>query len=193
VGAQLIMAVVMVSLHRRVFNPSVHPLDLTIGPWMVWICQAVLDPICVADHVEAHRPGIDSVPVARLLGELDAIVRENGVDLLGHGFEHVLQDLPDCLSISHFNELGDGERGCPIYADEEVELAFSGLQLGNVDVEEPIRVALELLPFGLMAFELRQPRDAMSVQTPMERCLDLHRFRSGQVLMLGGPLFEGHG
>ena len=23
--------------------------------------------------------------------------------------------------------------------------------------------------------------------------LDLHRFRSGQVLMLGGPLFEGHG
>lgn len=23
--------------------------------------------------------------------------------------------------------------------------------------------------------------------------LDLHRFRSGQALMLGGPLFEGHG
>ena len=23
--------------------------------------------------------------------------------------------------------------------------------------------------------------------------LDLHRFRSGQVLILGGPLFEGHG
>ena len=23
--------------------------------------------------------------------------------------------------------------------------------------------------------------------------LDLHRFRSGQVLMLSGPLFEGHG
>jgi hypothetical protein len=24
-------------------------------------------------------------------------------------------------------------------------------------------------------------------------CVDLHRFRSGQVLMLGGLLFEGHG
>jgi hypothetical protein len=24
-------------------------------------------------------------------------------------------------------------------------------------------------------------------------CLDLHRFRFGQVLILGGPLFEGHG
>jgi hypothetical protein len=23
--------------------------------------------------------------------------------------------------------------------------------------------------------------------------MDLHRFRSGQVLILGGPLFEGHG
>ncbi len=23
--------------------------------------------------------------------------------------------------------------------------------------------------------------------------VDLHRFRSGQVLILGGPLFEGHG
>jgi hypothetical protein len=26
-----------------------------------------------------------------------------------------------------------------------------------------------------------------------QRIVDLHRFRSGQVLMLGGPLFEGHG
>jgi hypothetical protein len=27
----------------------------------------------------------------------------------------------------------------------------------------------------------------------LRHAMDLHRFRSGQVFMLGGPLFEGHG
>jgi transposase-like protein len=36
---------------------------------------------------------------------------------------------------------------------------------------------------------------AKGARTPMREAqrMDLHRFRSGQVFMLGGPLFEGHG
>ena len=45
------MAVVTVSFHYCVFNRSVHQLDLAIGPGMVWLGQAVLDPICLADHI----------------------------------------------------------------------------------------------------------------------------------------------
>ena len=42
-----------------------------------------------------------------------------------------------------------------------------------------------------------EPLDDFSAVLPSGVCpgrnLDLHRFRSGQVLILGGPLFEGHG
>jgi ATP-dependent DNA helicase RecG len=37
------------------------------------------------------------------------------------------------------------------------------------------------------------PSNAAQASGIIKRALDLHRFRSGQVLMLSGPLFEGHG
>ena len=53
----------------------------------------MLDTVGLTDHVEAHWPRINGVPDAGQLRELDAIVGENGVDLIGDGFEHVLQKL----------------------------------------------------------------------------------------------------
>jgi len=76
---------------------------------------------------------------------------DNGVDLIGHGLEHVLQELPGGLSVSCRNELGDGEFGRPVNAYKEIELAFNRLHLGDVDAEEPDGVALELLALGLVA------------------------------------------
>lgn len=129
----------------------------------------MLDPVGLTDHVEAHWPRIDGVPVARLLGELDAIVGQYGVDLIGHSLEHVLQELPSSLSISRFNELSDGELGCPVDADEEKELSLSGLHFRDVYVEEPYGIALELLALWFVPFDLRQPRDAVSLQAPVQR------------------------
>ncbi|AML51138.1 hypothetical protein RC74_07575 [Falsihalocynthiibacter arcticus] len=83
------MAVVMVSLHCRVLNRSVHPLDLAIGPRMVWLGQAVFDPICLAEHF----PRIYFVTVARLLSELDAVIGEDRVDPIGEFLEQMLEEL----------------------------------------------------------------------------------------------------
>jgi len=88
-----------------------------------------------ADHVEAHRPGGDGVAVPGLLGELDPVVGKNRPDLVWHGLEHVLQEFPCGLSVNRCNALSDGELGCPVDADEQVELALGGLHLGNIDVE----------------------------------------------------------
>ena len=129
----------------------------------------MLDPVGPTDHVEAHRSGIDGAPVARLLGELDAIIGENGVDLIGQGFDHALQKLPGGLSVSRSNELGKRELVCPVDADEEVELAFSRLNLGNVEVEKPYWIALEPVALGLVAFDIQQARDAMTLKAPMQR------------------------
>jgi hypothetical protein len=73
----------MEALNGRVLDRAVHPLDLAVRPRMVRLGQPVLDAVGLADHVEAHGPGGDGVPVPRLLGELDAVVCENGVDLMG--------------------------------------------------------------------------------------------------------------
>ena len=136
---------------------------------MVWLGQPMLDPVGFAGHVEAHRPGIDGVPVAWLLGELDAIIRENGVDLVGYGFEHVLQKLPSSLSVSRCNELRHGELAGSVDANEEIELAIGRLNLCNINMKEPDWVALELLPPRLVPLDIRQPRDAVSLQAPVQR------------------------
>jgi len=118
-----------------------------------------------------------------LLCELDAVVGQNGVDLIGHGFEHVLQELPCGLPVCLLDELGHGKLACSVNIHEQVELDFSSLNLGNIDVEEaPLGrfalqiacwavdgVAFELLTLWLVTFHIRQPRNAMTLQTSMQR------------------------
>jgi hypothetical protein len=109
------------------------------------------------------------------------------MDLIGHSLEHVLQELPGRLPVSSCNELSDGELGRPVDTHEEKKLSLGRLHLGDVDVDrasgsppvrEPLaranRIPLELLPTWLVALDIRQARDAMPLQAPMQR-------RSGQV------------
>ena len=49
-----------------------------------------------------------------------------------------------------------------------MEFALCSPQLGDVDVKDPDRVALEPLLLGCVAVHVRQPRDAMSVQTSVQ-------------------------
>ena len=136
---------------------------------MVWLREAVLDTVGLADHVKAHGPGRDGVVISRLLGELNAVVGENGMDLVGHGFEQVLKEFPGCFSVGLLDELSDRKLAGAVDADEQVELAFGSLHLGNIDVEEPDWIAFEALTFGLVALDVGQTRDAVSLQAPMQR------------------------
>jgi hypothetical protein len=156
------------ALDGCVLDRAVHLLDQAIRPRMVRLGQLVLDPVGFADHVEAHWPRVDGVQVARLLGELDVIVGQDGVDLIGHSFEHELQELPVFLS-AVAAELSDDELGCPVDANEQEELPFSGPNFRDVDMKEPDGIALELLALGLVAFDIWQARDAIRLQKPMKR------------------------
>ena len=84
------------------------------------------------------------------------------MDLVGHSLEHVLQELPGCFPICLLDKLGHRELACAINADEEIELALGGLHLGDVNVEEADRVALELLAPRL-------------VRCPAVRCVAMSR------------------
>ena len=74
VCSQLVVSLVVEALDRRVLDCAVHPLNLTIGQRVVGLGQSVLDPVRLADHVEAHGPGVGGIPIAGLLGELDTVV-----------------------------------------------------------------------------------------------------------------------
>ncbi len=48
------MAVIMKAFDSCFLDRAVHPLDLAIGPGVIGLCQAMLDPVGLADHVETH-------------------------------------------------------------------------------------------------------------------------------------------
>ena len=114
------MAVIVVAFYGGILDRTVHSLDLAIRPWMVGFGQSMFNPVRLADHVEAHLSGIDGIAVSGLLCELDAVIRQNGVDFVGHNFQHVLQKLPSSASIRRFCELGDGELAGAVNGNEQI-------------------------------------------------------------------------
>lgn len=124
--------------------------------------------LALTDYVEAHRPGANRVPVPRLLCGLDAVVGDNSVDLIGNGLEHVPQKLPGSAPVSLPYELGHRELSGAVNADEEIELALGSLRLGDVNVEEADRLAPELLALRLVAADVRQAWDAISLQAAVK-------------------------
>lgn len=109
-----------------------------------------------ADHVEAHLAREGGVPVAWLIGELDSVVGQDHVDLVGYGFQQMAQELP-CRSPADFvDQLCDREFAGAVDGDEQLELALSDLHLGDIDVEEADGRALEPLPLWLVAFDVGQ-------------------------------------
>ncbi len=117
---QLIVAVIVEPLHSCLLDRAVHPLDLTIRPRMVWLGQSVFDPVGLADHIEPHWPRMDGVSVSGLFSELDAVICQDRVDFVRHGFKHMLQELPSSASIRRLNELGDSELAGAVNSNKQI-------------------------------------------------------------------------
>jgi hypothetical protein len=56
-----------------------------------------------------------------------------------------------------------------VKARKEMELSLGRLHLGDVAVEEADGVALELLPFGFVAFDIWKARHAMMLKAAVQR------------------------
>src|SRR5262249_19865439 len=50
--AKLVVAVVVVATNSRLFESTVHPLDLPVRPRMIWLCQPMLNPVRSAEQIE---------------------------------------------------------------------------------------------------------------------------------------------
>jgi hypothetical protein len=167
---ELVVGVVEVSLHRSVLDGSVHALDLPVGPGMVGFGQPVFDSMSETEPVEGMGPEACGWPLAvfRQVGELDTVIGEHGVDAVRNGFDERFEERGSSLHVCFFDELDHSELRGAVDGYEQVELAFGGPDLGQVDMEEADRIGVELLPPGLVAFDLRQTADAVTLQTPMK-------------------------
>lgn len=82
--------------------------------------------------------------------------------------DELLQKRAGDLNGGAFFQAHEGELGSPIDGHEQVELAFGCAHLGNVNVEVADRIALEPFVARFVAFGLRQPTDAVALQTPVQ-------------------------
>ena len=164
--AQVVMAGVVVAVHGRFLERSVHAFDLPVGPGMVRPGQPVLDAVFLASiaksvaasgaHLLAGAPGRWDVLTAAFLrtgmSELDAIVGEQGVDPVGHGLDQGMEEVGRDLACRLLMQLGKGKLACAVDGHEQVELAKLGSDLGDVDVKVADRIGLEALSARLLAF-----------------------------------------
>jgi hypothetical protein len=63
---------------------------------MLRLREAMLNPVCSTNAVKEQGKGI-FVPL--LIGELNAIIRQNGMDAIGHNRNEVAQEL-NCQSVT---------------------------------------------------------------------------------------------
>ena len=116
-----------------------------MAPRVVRFGQAVLDLVCVADHVEAALPRIDRVAVAGLLGDLDAVVRcpasvclqtlrggQDRVQLVRNDDQHFFQELDGGAPCRLVIELHDGKFRRAINGYEQVE-PIAGKTIPRID------------------------------------------------------------
>ncbi len=162
------MTVVMEAFDGCFLDCPVHPLDLTVRPGMIGFRQTMFDPVSFADHVEAHgaRPG--RIAVTGLISELDAVIGQNGMDPIRNDAQEIFEEFPGDFPIGFLNQLCDSEFAGPIDGDEDIQLAFSSLDLGNIDVKKADGSAFETLSFGLVSRDIRKPGYPVALKAAMQ-------------------------
>ena len=155
-SSKLVMAVVVVPFDGCFLDRPVHSLDLTVGPGMIDLGEAMFDAVFAAAHVEhmRHVAGGWAIGVARCEAELDAVVRQDRVYLVGNCSDERDQERRGCRAIGALYQLRESEFARAIDGDEQVEFALRRLHFGYVDVKEAYRIGLELLLWRSVARNL---------------------------------------
>ncbi len=159
VGFKLVVTVIVIALDGGFLDGPVHAFDLAIGPGMPDLGEAMFNAIFATPHIEhvGHVSSGWSIGIAWREGELDPVIGQNDVDLVGHGLDEGFQK-GGCRNPAGFLlHLDKCEFARPVDGNGKIELALSGSHFGDIDVEIADGIALELFPGRLVAFNIGQP------------------------------------
>ena len=122
VALQLTMAIVVIALDGGFLDRSVHAFDLAIRPRMLDLGQPMLNAILMAAHVKHVRYvlGRWTICVARRKRELNAVVSEYDVNLVGNGFDESHQESRGRRSACLLHKLHKGKLARPINRDIQI-------------------------------------------------------------------------
>ena len=90
------------------------------------------------------------------------------MDLVGDGGDPATQEVARGAARRLLMQFDEGELRRSVDCDDEVEFALRCSDFSDVDKKIADRVGLEFSLGGGFAFDLRQPRDPMALQTPMK-------------------------
>ena len=125
------MGIVMISPDGGLFDCPVHALDLSVGPGMVHLCQPVFDLMVCANTIEDVFEG---KPILLAIGELDAVIGQDGVDPVRHSINQVAQELGGNPFSRTLMQFDIGEFRGPVDGDKQPDFAVAGAQFGDVDM-----------------------------------------------------------
>jgi hypothetical protein len=113
---KLSVCLVVISSDSCVLQRSVHPLNLTVGPWVIGLGETVLDAMPPAGPVEGMAaPACGSaIPVLRGISELDAVVSEHSVDFVRDGFDQFVEKSSCCDCGRLLHQPGESELRGPV-------------------------------------------------------------------------------
>jgi hypothetical protein len=117
---------------RLLANAEKHSLDLAICPRVLHLCQPVLNLMVPADAV---KDVFEGTRIAASICELDTVVSQHRVLPVRNGSDQLAQDLSGGHPPRLFDELDGRKLACLVNIYEQIELAFSGLHLFNVNME----------------------------------------------------------
>ena len=170
---------VVAPFHGGVLDRPVHPLDLTIRPWMLRLRQPVVDIVEGAGLCEGlrseglllgdHLPDFHRRPgVASGISEVGSVVGEDRVDLVRDGLDQPTQEICGVAPRDRLAEFDESKLRGPVDGDKEIELALGGSNLRDVDMEIADRIGFELLSDRLIPFGLGQAGNAVALQATMQ-------------------------
>ena len=101
--------------------------------------------------------------IARRMAELDAVVCRHNVDAIRRGLDDGVQERHGALPVGCFRQACNEELRGSVDGKKQIELALARADLGNVDVEGPDWVDLELPSVRFVALDAGQTRDVMAL------------------------------
>lgn len=128
-----------VAVHGGFLERPVHSFDLSVRPRVIGLGQAVLDAMSCAGAVKQmrKRPGL-----MWQVGELDAVIRQDGVDAVRDRLDALLQKVHRMRSRRPGVEPDKDQLGGPVHRHKQRVFPFSRRDLRNVDVKEPDGIGL---------------------------------------------------
>ncbi len=107
--------------------------------------------------------------VRRQIGDTHSVAGGHAVDPARNGFNERVQEAGSGLHIGFFDDLDHSELRRPVDGHELVELAFGDSDLGQVDVEEADRIAVDLP--SRQAYRLAHRADGWCRDAPGSRAV----------------------